>query len=407
MCGKDLRPEVNIVGGTYYEVCLNPSWDQIYGSGLRAALVVRDLNPEARINLYTYADKYAAAHLELYKTRMDLNVVIKEEQQSARFSYLHSLRSPHLGMPIFYGFNTIFLRAENCIVFGLVEGASQVFCNKAVYDPQSPNAPHSFWESGSKTNHLAVVLNEKEAVALSNKTELLDIRDALFESEKCEVLVIKRGAKGAIVYDDRDSEGRAVPVFKTDRVWSIGSGDVFTSVFGYYWMIENMNAVESSVKASLAAACYCNEKEITGLFSNMRNAQFESLQPRRRGNVYLAGPIFTMAQLMFIDECRNSLKELGCDVFSPYHDVGIGDADDVVPKDIQAIEDCDVMFALLDGMDPGTVFEVGYAVAKGKRVVVFVQNEEKTHLQMMIGTQCSIENDFVTAMYKCAWYASE
>ena len=72
-----------------------------------------------------------------------------------------------------------------------------------------------------------------------------------------------------------------------------------------------------------------------------------------------------MSQLWLVEEARTALQNAGFKVFSPYHDVGIDDADEVVPKDIQGIEDADVMLALCDGLDAGTLFEIGYAVKKG------------------------------------------
>ena len=94
-------------------------------------------------------------------------------------------------------------------------------------------------------------------------------------------------------------------------------------------------------------------------------------------------------------------------VFSPYHDVGEGEAEDVVPKDIEALDVCDCVFAIVDGLDSGTLFEIGYAVAKGKKVVVYVENETEGTLKMLKGTGCEIESDFTTAVYKTIWNATE
>ena len=409
MCSQDSsNNKIEVVGGAYYERCRYPNWDQIFGSGFRAVSVLRELSRNIEIIFHTYADNYVSSHLQMYEERLNYNPVVRKIPQSVCFSYLHSLHSPHM-LTFCEGErpSPIKIIGKNCVLFGLVEGEAEVKCEWVVFDPQSPNTAHSFFDSGSQANHLAIVLNEKEAVALSGELELPAMRDSIFSKEKCEVLVIKRGAKGALVFDSRVSEGVQIPAYKTERVWTIGSGDVFTSTFGYYWMIERLDAVASAEKASLVTACYCDSKRLTGMLAKIQNAQYEPFLPRKKGKVYLAGPLFTMPQLMFIDECRDSLRELGCEVFSPYHDVGIGDALDVVPKDLSALDDCDVVFAILDGMDPGTVFEVGYAIAKAKKIVVFVQNESKTHLQMMVGTHCVIEDDFVTAMYKCVWCASE
>ena len=85
----------------------------------------------------------------------------------------------------------------------------------------------------------------------------------------------------------------------------------------------------------------------------------------------------------------------------------VGGPDEVVPQDIEAIKKCKTIFAVLDGMDSGTVFEVGYGVALGKRIIILAENESKMHLQMMLGTHCCVEKDFVTAIYKTCWMTYE
>ena len=66
-----------------------------------------------------------------------------------------------------------------------------------------------------------------------------------------------------------------------------------------------------------------------------------------------------------------------------------------------------IQIVLQDGLDSGTLFEVGYAVSLGKKVVAYVENETEGALKMLAGTGCDIEKDFTTAMYKTCWYAAE
>jgi nucleoside 2-deoxyribosyltransferase len=92
-------------------------------------------------------------------------------------------------------------------------------------------------------------------------------------------------------------------------------------------------------------------------------------------------------------------------VFSPYHNVGHGPASKVVPADIKALDESDIVFALADGLDSGTIFEIGYARAKGKPVIVFVQRESEGDLKMLEGTDCEIVDDFASAIYRATWAA--
>ncbi len=89
------------------------------------------------------------------------------------------------------------------------------------------------------------------------------------------------------------------------------------------------------------------------------------------------------------EEGLHALRSTGIDVFSPYHDVGRGSANDIYIPDINGIQDSCVLLAYLDGLDPGTLYEIGYAKALGKPVVVFVQNEDEGDLKMITGAGCT------------------
>jgi nucleoside 2-deoxyribosyltransferase len=119
--------------------------------------------------------------------------------------------------------------------------------------------------------------------------------------------------------------------------------------------------------------------------------------------VYLAGPFFTLGQLWVVEQARNCLRDMGMNVFSPYHDVGPGPAEMVVDRDIEGIHRSDVILAISDGLDSGTIFEVGYARARGVPVVVYAENESAEDLKMMEGTDCFLRDDFVSAIYQTVW----
>ena len=56
-------------------------------------------------------------------------------------------------------------------------------------------------------------------------------------------------------------------------------------------------------------------------------------------------------------------------------------------------------------MDPGTVFEIGYARAKGKPVVVYCETPSGETHKMLEGTDCLIVADYVSAVYRTVWTA--
>jgi len=123
--------------------------------------------------------------------------------------------------------------------------------------------------------------------------------------------------------------------------------------------------------------------------------------------VYLAGPFFTLNQLWLVKQARTDLRSLGLEVFSPIHDVGGGSPEAVVQPDLAAIKGADILFAIVDGLDPGTVYEIGYARSQGKPVVVYSENETNEDLKMMIGDGCIMQSDYATAIYHTVWEAAK
>lgn len=90
---------------------------------------------------------------------------------------------------------------------------------------------------------------------------------------------------------------------------------------------------------------------------------------------YVAGPLFNSHERMYLEQIATMLEEMGHKTFLPHRDAGIiGDLTNIEERkrvfrgDMQALEVCDIVIALLTGADhdSGTCGELGYAYAKGK-----------------------------------------
>lgn len=400
---------ITIVGGTYNEVCLEPPFRETLGSGLRACKVMLSLEPDLHLNYHTFLQKELSSYLHSFiDVYNNFKPSYTQIDQNILFYYDYPLSYPHI-FPrmdtINVNDNFLDVKGENILVYGFIEGNSKVDGNMVVYDPQSPN-PKSFHEYGSSAKKLTIVLNWNEAKALSKFDSHKDIVSYFFDKEKADVLILKRGAKGADIYNRNGNEIN-VPVYKTDSVWSIGSGDVFVAIYSYYWF-KGIDEFEAAKKASYATAEYCNSRSYE--FENFENnIDIKPLVINKEpsGQVYIAGPFFTFAQRWLIDRIRRDLKEMGLVVFSPLHDVGYGDQNEVALKDVQAIDKSKLIFAVLDGLDSGTIFETGYAASKGIPIIGFVQNESSDSLTMLNYADCELVNDLTTAIYKAYWKISE
>lgn len=400
-----------IVGGTYSEICFEPIWEQIFGSGLRAVNLLLEADDKLAINYYTCADQEIIEHLNyyssLYKGRLSLTV--NEIQESPQFYYDHPLKTPTIKpRPDIFEKkdHRMDVKGEDILAYGLLEGEFSIDAARVVYDPQSPANPIPFSATGSSAKKLITIINDSEAKKLTQKEDLSDIVDYFFDEESCHALLVKMGAQGALLYMSKSDVTR-IPVYKTSKIWPIGSGDVFSAYFAYCWFT-GKSLEDCAQRASKATALYCNSKNLSSV-SNQKNFPFKELivESSPEGQVYLAGPFFTYAERWLVNEAWTTLLGFGLKVFSPFHDVGHGKAHDVVQQDLVGLDNSRVVFAIIDGLDPGTLFEVGYAIANSKKVIAFVQKEGEEALKMLEGTNCTIVRDFTTAVYKTFWALAE
>ena len=193
-----------------------------------------------------------------------------------------------------------------------------------------------------------------------------------------------------------------ITAYTTKRVFTIGSGDIFAAAFALAWGIEEKPPDAAADYASRAASNYVETSVLPMQSSSDVATETRHAAEVNQQRVYLAGPFRDIGQRATVNEARRILRDLGMTVFSPVHDIGHGPAHRVVKKDLEALQNSDVVVAILNGNSPGTVFEVGYAAALGKPVFCIAQNVSENDLKLPIGTKCSIHHDFVTGLHAVA-----
>jgi nucleoside 2-deoxyribosyltransferase len=94
--------------------------------------------------------------------------------------------------------------------------------------------------------------------------------------------------------------------------------------------------------------------------------------------IYIAGPFFNEEQLSLIKDIEESCEIAGVDYYSPRSEGVLKDMTPSQRKDrmqyiydqnVNNIKTCSDMIAVTDDYDNGTIFEMGYAAALGKRIV--------------------------------------
>lgn len=393
--------DLTIVGGVYVERCVQPLWDNVYGSGGRAAEAVARLVP-GRTRLVAYVGDLTRPPAEFLAGMAGFALEPVAAAYAVSFDYLHPLSTPRIrpGPAGMAQHEAVAVDGDVVLRYGMLEGDAIVDAGVAVYDPQSAFGARPFGENGSRADRLAVVLNRREAASMTGTWDAREAAGRLLR-DGAEVVVVKMGGHGALVVTA--DAATKVPAYQTRRVWKIGSGDVFSATFAALWGCRGLPPGEAADLASRATARYCETRSLS--VTGVEDLEGLDLSPVRpgRGRIYLAAPFFDLGQRWLVDEARSLLRDLGAEVFSPCHDVGPGPGAIVAPEDLAGLDGSDAVFAILNGLDTGTVFEVGYAVRKGIPVVALAQNVKDEDLKMLTGTGCTVLDDFASALYQAVW----
>lgn len=389
---------MKVLGGTYLEVCAEPEFRQLRGSGLRAVLSLRELG---ECELITAVDGGDRTELASICGALGVTVRSLARNEPVSFEYFTPLSSPAINGRLARVEEEVEVTGDSVLVFGMVEEARiRVEAQRAVFDPQRPRDLAGLDMSWLSAGEWALVANAAETVALGGAVDVETAARRLLEETEAAVVVTKRGARGALVTE----AGRqtSVPVYPTARVSPVGSGDVFAAAFAHYWCEGGVNAVESAMRASLGAAAYCGSKR-----DDFSLAWDETLEPLEvnGARVYIAAPFFDIAQRWLVELVREALRGLGAEVFSPLHDVGHG-GDEVAGADLAGLDDCGAVLALLDGDDGGTLFEAGYARARALPVVAYGTRHSPEGAKMVRGSGGELHKDLSTAVYRSIWAAA-
>ncbi|MFT3723891.1 MAG: PfkB family carbohydrate kinase [Hyphomonadaceae bacterium] len=390
---------ITVAGGVYIEKCLYPNdTENTFGSGGRAAQALRQTG--LKVDLHLFAPDTAQRSVE--GSFLGTGIILRRtsSEQLYEFVYRHALAQPCVSPWPPEDPKHAIVSAPLVLRYGAIEGDFKVQADVAIYDPQSPDKPAHFRANGSTAKQLAIILNRQELIAFGGVDELDAVR-TLIKADQADVVVVKNGAYGANVYNAGGLLTR-VPPLETIRISKIGTGDIFSAAFAYWWGHKKESPVDAAMKASKCVAAFCESQVLN--FNVAINYPFHAApDPKPEKTIYLAGPFFSTGQFLLVDEAAHLIQKLGGKVFSPYHHVGKGSPSYVVPKDLEGLDNAATVLAIVDGNDAGTLFEVGYARAHDIPVVALAESPKGHDLTMLIGTDCEIVEDLCTAVYRAIW----
>jgi nucleoside 2-deoxyribosyltransferase len=397
---------ITVVGGTYAESCLSPYWNFVYGSGGRAAVLLGTRVPVDFFTLIhpSFADDFATVCAGSQITLHD-----KESPVDVQFEYEHPLSFPSINPPMVPQDKRALLNVtgDKVLAFGMLEADIIIEGKLVIYDPQSGRSPRLFSKNGSKAQELVYVLNATELALLGKGINSEEKARWIFDKEPNVSAVLEKNGPLGVSVHTRSGVPIHVPAYRSRRVFKIGSGDVFSSSFTYYFAVEKISLLDAVRCASMVVANYVESRELA--LPNSGDL-LTSSRPIAKGypkQIYLAGPFFSTEQRWLVDQMYSMLEMLGGKVFSPFHHVGLvesGNTEAVVTKDLEGLDASKSMVAILNGNDPGTIFEIGYAVALGKEISVLAERSLASDLTMMVGNRrCSIFTDLTSTAYNAIW----
>jgi sugar/nucleoside kinase (ribokinase family)/nucleoside 2-deoxyribosyltransferase len=393
-----------VVGGSYGERCVNPERDTLAGSGQRAAAILRSAG--ADIKLISACDERTADLYQAAAAGYGVDVDWLTRSGPVGFDYFTPVSTPAItgrGSRLIETGKV--LEAHAALVFGMVETRPAVRAGSIVIDPQQPRELDRLDLDGIEADRIAVVLNSSETAAISGCADPLAGARALLESCPVDVVVTKRGTRGAVV--TTASGQRPVSPRRTSVVWPIGSGDAFAAGFAHAWAVEGRDPVEAAEAGSRVAAHWCSTESYATPFEVLAGTEDVAPSvPVNDARVYLAAPFFTLGERWLVDLCRAALRP---HVFSPLHDVGRRGATDgaseIAGADLDGLRACHAVLALIDRSDPGTIFEAGWATHAGLPVVAYGEQVHESAETMLGGTSAELIADLATAIYHAAWNA--
>lgn len=101
------------------------------------------------------------------------------------------------------------------------------------------------------------------------------------ELNKAVAIVVKRGVKGCFVLDKNGSKF-SIPSYFSNKVTKIGTGDIFSAIFAFYWGVKKEHPSLAAELASKHVACFCESGGVELDYQKIEKLipiNFESFKP--------------------------------------------------------------------------------------------------------------------------------
>lgn len=250
-----------------------------------------------------------------------------------------------------------------------------------------------------------------QAVVISTSSSLFmklgkDDVDSLLEAVRTlapEVLLLKENRGGSRLFDLSSGDVEKIPATLSHTVNSVGVGDVYSSVMVGF---SHKGWIEAAWRGCQAATAYSQSTFPDDIKRDLQRgfrlpiAVLQELggtvlpwHDRRNYSIYLAGPDFSYAEKQELDRAVDSLIYHNFKLRRPI--LENGELRRPATKiellhtyhmDCHLLKECDLVFAVPLGRDPGTLIEMGMAIEMGKPVITFDPRRENENTMVVVGS---------------------
>ncbi len=249
------------------------------------------------------------------------------------------------------------------------------------------------------------------AIIISTSSELFlkvgneNIDELVTEVKKVspEVFLLKESRGGSRLFNFIDGSVEEIPASLGKTVNSVGVGDVYSAVMVGF---SNQGWAEAAWRGCQSATVYAQTTYPDDMKRDVQRGFNLSLRvlrtlggtllpwhDRQQFSIYLAGPDFSYVEKPELDRAVASLTYHNFKLRRPIQENGElarpasqADLMRTYHMDYQLLVECDAVFAVPLGRDPGTLVEIGMAIALGKPVVTYDPRRENDNTMVVVGS---------------------
>lgn len=226
-----------------------------------------------------------------------------------------------------------------------------------------------------------------------------------FAPLNAEAVILKENRGGSRVHIYAMGRSVEIPAQLASTVNSVGVGDVFAAA---YLSHLDHGPEMAAWRATLAASAYAQTTVPAAFARDVARSNLVTLEElrdlggtvlpweeRQQQQIYLAAPDFTNFDKQAIERAVSALQYHNFRVRRPVQENGeLPAGSDGIAlartyrKDVDLLQECKLLFAVPTGRDPGTLVEVGLAIAARMPVVVYDPAKECANTMVIAGSDC-------------------